>query len=106
MLENYQIQKAHLGNVHFFFDWASQEQWNPGIGDPHTFHKAYPDGFYFGMINERPIASISAPIYHSHYAFIGYYIVSEERFRHQGLGLYLWNHSNSRKLDSDWHIFS
>ncbi len=92
MTDNYEIVRASKDNIHYLFDYAEQEQWNPALDDDKTFISAYPDAFYLGLLNGNPVSCLSAPVYQNSYAFIGYYIVAQPENRHKGLGLLLWNH--------------
>ena len=75
--------------------WAAREGWNPGLGDADAFFAADPDGFYIGLLNGKPVASISCVTYSPHFAFLGFYIVQPEQ-RGKGLGLRIWRHAMER----------
>jgi GNAT superfamily N-acetyltransferase len=79
------MSEEDLQNV---LDWAEEENWNPGIYDHISFHKADPNGFFIGELFGRPIGCISAVRYSETYGFIGMFIV-EENFRKQWFGAYL-----------------
>jgi ribosomal protein S18 acetylase RimI-like enzyme len=69
--------------------WAAREGWNPGRHDAATFHAAAPGGFYVGLLDGEPVATISVVDYGERYSFVGFYIV-EPAHRGQGFGLRLW----------------
>lgn len=71
-------------------DWAEKEGWNPGIYDAETFFSADPDGFFIGLLNDEPIATISAVKYGKSFGFLGFYIVKPE-YRGKGFGMKIWN---------------
>ncbi|GAB6261271.1 GNAT family N-acetyltransferase [Photobacterium sp. R1] len=71
-------------------EWAAQEGWNPGLNDAACYAKADPNGFLIGLLDEEPIATISAIRYDSTFGFIGFYIVKPE-YRGKGYGIQLWN---------------
>ncbi|MCI5125057.1 MAG: GNAT family N-acetyltransferase [Candidatus Electrothrix sp. AR5] len=62
-------------------EWAAQEGWNPGIHDADCYFTADPNGFLIGLLDDEPIATISAINYS--FGFIGFYIVKPE---HRGTG--------------------
>ncbi|MBC5781693.1 GNAT family N-acetyltransferase [Ramlibacter sp. USB13] len=72
-------------------DWAAQEGWNPGLHDHETFHAADPGGFFVGLLDDEPVASLSVVKYGARFAFLGLYIV-RPGFRGRGLGWALWQH--------------
>ncbi|MEO8210458.1 MAG: GNAT family N-acetyltransferase [bacterium] len=71
-------------------EWASKEDWNPGIYDASCFYSADPKGFFIGLINNEPVACISVVSYDQSFAFLGFYIVKPE-YRGKGYGLDIWN---------------
>lgn len=83
---------ATLGEVQMMLDWAAEEGWNPGLGDAAAFYAADPDGFFVGLQDGEPVASISVVNHNSRFAFLGLYIV-RPAFRGQGLGFGLWRHA-------------
>lgn len=72
-------------------EWAAQEGWNPGLHDAASFHAADPQGFFLGVLDGDPVASISVVKYGTSFAFLGLYIV-RPGFRGRGLGWALWQH--------------
>jgi ribosomal protein S18 acetylase RimI-like enzyme len=72
-------------------EWAAQEGWNPGLHDADLFHAADPQGFFVGVLDDRPVASLSVVKYGTRFAFLGLYIV-EPALRGRGLGWALWRH--------------
>ncbi|KZN45534.1 hypothetical protein N482_14950 [Pseudoalteromonas luteoviolacea NCIMB 1942] len=69
--------------------WAASEGWNPGTYDAQSYYLADPNGFLIGLIDEEPVAVISAIKYSVEFGFIGFYIVKPE-FRGKGYGYALW----------------
>lgn len=72
-------------------EWAAREGWNPGLQDAQAFHAADPQGFFVGVLDGEPVASISVVKYDPGFAFLGLYIVRPE-WRGRGLGHALWQH--------------
>ncbi len=71
--------------------WAADEGWNPGLHDADTFRAADPSGFFIGVLDGEPAASLSVVKYADSFAFLGLYIV-RPAFRGRGLGWALWQH--------------
>lgn len=101
---NYRIRTMKRPELDLCTQWAEAEGWNPGIHDAEAFYAADPQGFLVGLLNEKPIACISAVRYGEHFGFIGLYIVSPEH-RQRGFGLQLWHaamqHLNGRIIGLD-----
>lgn len=70
-------------------DWAAAEGWNPGLFDADCFYAADPKGFFLGVLDGQPIATISAVRYGQEFGFLGFYMVKPE-YRGQGYGLQIW----------------
>lgn len=81
------MTRAELGLA---IEWAAREGWNPGLHDAEPFFNTDPHGFFLGLLDDEPVASISAVAYDDRFGFIGFYIVSQE-FRGRGFGLRIWN---------------
>ena len=77
-----------FSEVETVIDWAAAEGWNPGLGDAACFHAIDPNGFFMGVLDGRPIARVSMPIYDEQFAFCGLYIV-DPAYRGRGFGLAL-----------------
>lgn len=77
--------------VAFAVEWAAREGWNPGLHDADAFHAADPGGFFVGVLDGEPVASISVVKYEPGFAFLGLYIVRPE-WRGRGFGHALWRH--------------
>lgn len=65
--------------------WAAAEGWNPGLHDAESFYATDPKGFWVGLLNGEPIASVSVVVYSPQYAFAGFYMVKPE-YRGMGYG--------------------
>lgn len=87
---SYTIRTMSRDEVELAVEWAAQEGWNPGNHDAACYVKADPDGFLIGLLDEEPIAVISAVRYGESFGFIGFYIVKPE-YRGQGYGIQIWN---------------
>ncbi|GAB3378917.1 GNAT family N-acetyltransferase [Azotobacter armeniacus] len=86
--ETYEISTMSRNEVELMIDWAAREGWNPGIHDAECFYAADPNGFLVGLLNDEPIATISAVKYGDSFGFIGLYIVKPE-YRGKGYGTQL-----------------
>jgi len=76
--------------VNIAIEWAAQEGWNPGLHDAKCYFSADPKGFLIGLLDDEPIATISAIKYDDSFGFLGFYIVKPE-FRCKGYGIQIWN---------------
>jgi GNAT superfamily N-acetyltransferase len=92
----YTIRLMTLDEVKLAVDWAAREGWNPGLDDARIFHATDPEGFFVGVLDGEPIASISVVAYDGSYAFLGFYIVKQE-FRGHGYGFALWREAMARR---------
>ncbi len=61
--------------VDLAIEWAATEGWNPGLNDGDCFYNTDPNGFLIGLLDDKPVAVISAIKYNDHFGFIGFYIV-------------------------------
>ncbi len=77
-------------DVDLAIEWAAAEGWNPGINDAACFYEADTNGFLMGMLDDEPVATISATRYGRTFGFIGFYIVKPE-YRGKGYGIRIWN---------------
>ena len=71
-------------------EWANREGWNPGLYDADCFWAQDPKGFFIGLLEGEPIATVSAVRYGNSYGFMGFYIVKKE-FRGKGYRMKLFN---------------
>ncbi|QCW84654.1 GNAT family N-acetyltransferase [Methylotuvimicrobium buryatense] len=85
----YQIRPMTCHEMMIAVDWAASEGWNPGLYDHECFFAADPDGFLIGLLDDEPIACISAVKYGETFGFLGFYIV-KPAYREQGYGIQIW----------------
>jgi ribosomal protein S18 acetylase RimI-like enzyme len=90
-MEGFVIRTMRPDEVALAVDWAAEEGWNPGQHDAQSFAAADPGGFFVGVLQGEPVASISVVKYGAGFAFLGLYIV-RPAFRGRGLGWALWQH--------------
>ncbi|UIP30688.1 GNAT family N-acetyltransferase [Photobacterium sp. TLY01] len=88
--KHYKIRTMKPDEVSLAVEWAAQEGWNPGLHDAETYYAADKHGFLIGVLDDEPIATISAIRYDASFGFIGFYIVKPE-YRGQGYGMQLWH---------------
>ena len=74
-IQGYAIRKAARHEVDLVISWANSEGWNPGIYDSETFYTTDANGFFVGILESEPVASISAVAYTASFGFLGFYIV-------------------------------
>jgi GNAT superfamily N-acetyltransferase len=89
-IEGYEVRKMTRREFDLAISWADSEGWNPGIHDAETFFEADPEGFFVGIFEGKPVASISAVAYGDSFGFLGFYMV-QPPFRGRGLGTEIWN---------------
>ncbi len=91
------IRSMNRTEVDWAVERAAMEGWNPGLHDAAAFWAQDPEGFLIGMLDGKPIASVSAVAYEGGFGFIGFYIV-DPAHRGQGYGMQLWQ-SAIRRLE-------
>ena len=87
---NYVIRTMQRDEVDIAVAWAADEGWNPGLHDAESYYRADPNGFFIGLLDDKPIAVISAIKYDASFGFLGFYIVKPQ-YRNQGYGIQIWN---------------
>jgi len=95
MSADYQIRAMSRSELELAIGWARDEGWNPGLHDATPFHAADPEGFLVGVLEGRPISSISVVRYGQTFGFLGFYIVIPEH-RGRGYGYRLWQAGMAR----------
>lgn len=91
-MPSYEMRTMTRDEVDLAVEWAGIEGWNPGLYDAGTYYATDPGGFFVGLLDGEPIATISAVAYDETYGFVGFYIVKPE-YRGRGYGLRLWQHA-------------
>ena len=89
MSGDYLIRTMSRAELDRAVGWAAAEGWNPGLNDADAFYVADPSGFFAGVLDGEPVASISLVAYDAQFSFLGLYIV-QPAHRGKGLGLRLW----------------
>lgn len=87
---SYTIRTMTRQEVNIAIDWAAEEGWNPGLYDADCFYAADPNGFLVGLLDNEPIATISAVKYGNSFGFLGFYMV-KPGYRGNGYGMKIWN---------------
>lgn len=95
-MSNYEIRTAQRHELDFAITLATNEGWNPGLHDADCFYQTDPDGFLIGLLEDQPIACISAVSYGGTFGFIGFYIVKPE-YRGQRYGIQIWDAAMKRR---------
>lgn len=88
--KNYKIRLATRTEVDIAIEWAAKEGWNPGLHDANCYYSGDPNGFLIGLLDNEPIATISAMKYGNTFGFIGFYIV-KSAYRNRGYGIQIWS---------------
>ena len=83
------IRRMRREELSLAADWAAAEGWNPGLNEAACFYAADPNGFFLGLLNGEPVATISGVAYDETFGFLGFYIGKPE-YRGQGYGLRIW----------------
>ncbi|MEO0409572.1 MAG: GNAT family N-acetyltransferase [Cyanobacteria bacterium P01_A01_bin.135] len=92
---DYRIRPMSRAEVEMAVNWAAAEGWNPGLRDAECFYQADPGGFWVGLLDGEPVATVSAVRYGESFGFVGFYIVKPE-YRGQGYGLQIWQAAIAR----------
>jgi len=85
----YTIRKMKREELDLATEWAALEGWNPGRNDAGCFFAADPDGFLVGLLDGKPVATLSVVKYEEQFGFLGFYIV-KPGFRGKGFGIRIW----------------
>lgn len=94
-MSHYHIRLMTEDEVSLAIEWAALEGWNPGLNDAACFYAADADGFLVGLLDDEPVATISAVRYGNTFGFLGLYIVKPQ-YRGQGYGLPIWKAAMAR----------
>lgn len=101
---NYIIRAMTRDEMYIPLELANLEGWNPGLYDAEPFYQADSQGFLLGILDNEPIATISAVRYGATFGFVGLYIV-KKNYRGLGYGLQIWNaalkHLEGRNIGLD-----
>lgn len=89
-MSEYVVRQMQPDEARLAIDWAAAEGWNPGLDDAQTFYVTDPAGFFVGLLDGEPVASLSGVAYDGSYGFLGLYIVKPEH-RGKGYGLRIWD---------------
>ena len=87
--QHYTIRTMAREEVDIAVEWAAREGWNPGLHDADAYFRADPKGFFVGLLQNEPVAVISAVRYGRSFGFLGFFIV-EPQYRGRGYGLRIW----------------
>ncbi|AKH37659.1 MULTISPECIES: GNAT family N-acetyltransferase [Nitrosomonas] len=85
MNDTYIIKRMTQKELDFTIELAASEGWNPGLHDSDCFYAADNNGFFLGLLNNEPVACLSAVKYSNSFGFVGLYIVKKS-YRGKGYG--------------------
>jgi ribosomal protein S18 acetylase RimI-like enzyme len=88
-MSDFEVRVMSRSELDLAIGWARDEGWNPGLHDAEPFHAADPEGFLVGLLDGRPVGSISVVRYGAAFGFLGFYIVIPAA-RGRGHGYRLW----------------
>ena len=54
-MATFQIKNMQMSDVEFAIDLAKKEGWNPGLEDANCFFHTDPNGFFIGLLDNKPI---------------------------------------------------
>ncbi len=83
--ENFTVRTMLPAELDIAVQWAEREGWNPGLQDARCFYAADPEGFFIGLLDDLPVACLSAVRYGETFGFMGFYMVEPE-YRGRGYG--------------------
>lgn len=86
---SYVVRPATRDELEIMIEWAAKEGWNPGLYDGDSFYAIDNRGFLLGLLDKKPVSSISAVSYNKDFGFIGFYITKPE-YRGKGYGYQIW----------------
>ncbi|HSH94361.1 MAG TPA: GNAT family N-acetyltransferase, partial [Roseimicrobium sp.] len=92
---DFSVRVMTRNDLDFAVGLAAKEGWNPGVLDADSFFQADPQGFLIGMLDDHPVACISAASYGGVFGFLGFYIVVPEH-RGKGFGIRIWKAAMER----------
>ncbi len=84
--------------------WGNGESWNIGFQDAACFLPVDPEGFFLGLVDDRPVSAVSLVNYSDQFAFWGHYLVAPEaRGKGYGIGVckVASRHSGNRATAGD-----
>jgi GNAT superfamily N-acetyltransferase len=74
----------------FHYKWGADLQWNTCMSDADAAFAQDPNGTYIGLLDDKPIATLTGLKYGQDYGFIGLYITDQD-YRGKGYGKALWD---------------
>lgn len=86
----YVVRPATRKELEIMTEWAAKEGWNPGLYDADAFYSIDKNGYLLGLLENIPIACLSAVSHCEDFGFLGFYIVRPE-YRGKGYGIKIWN---------------
>jgi GNAT superfamily N-acetyltransferase len=88
-VSDYVVRQMDPTEAPLAIDWAAAEGWNPGLHDAALFYSTDPHGFFIGLLDGEPVATLAGVAYDGGYGFLGLYIVAPEH-RGKGYGMRIW----------------
>ena len=90
--DGFEVRPMTRDELDVAIEWAAAEGWNPGRHDANAYYAVDPGGYFIGLLDGEPVASVSAVKYSPEYAFMGFFIVKPEH-RGSTLGPRLAEHA-------------
>lgn len=85
----FEIRRMSRADLDTAWEFCIEEGWNPGKYDQDASYAADTQGFFLGLLDGKPIGSVSGVAYDDHFGFIGIYILRPP-YRGKGYGMQLF----------------
>jgi hypothetical protein len=69
-MSDYVVRPMQPHEARIAVDWAAAEGWNPGLHDAESFYTTDPGGFFIGLLDGEPVATLSGVACGGAYGFL------------------------------------